>query len=155
MVPNLMRGLANSPSALNAYLQFSATLAQGVLPAKTREQISLSVGEANDCGYCVAAHSALGKMSGLNAEQIDEARKGTATDPKTNAILRFSRKIVEARGHVSNDDISALRAAGANDAEIVEVVTNVALNIFTNYFNHVAETVIDFPKVEPLAGARI
>ncbi len=152
MVPNLMRGLAHSPAALNAYLQFSGELARGVLPAKTREQISLAVGEANECGYCVAAHSTLGKMSGLNAEQITDARRGTAVDPKTNAILHFSRKTVEARGHVSNDDLSALRAAGASDAEITEVVANVALNIFTNYFNHVAETVIDFPKAEPLAA---
>ena len=37
--------------------------------------------------------------------------------------------------------------AGYSDAEITEIVSHVALNIFTNYFNHVARTEVDFPKV--------
>jgi hypothetical protein len=38
-----------------------------------------------------------------------------------------------------------VREAGYGDAEIAEVVAHVALNIFTNYFNNVAGTAIDFP----------
>src|SRR6516165_4825449 len=135
IVPNLMRGLANSAAALDACLQFSGKLADGLLSAKTREQIALTVGQENGCDYCVAAHCTLGKMAGLTPEQIRDGRMGTAIDPKTAAILKFSRELVKVRGLVSDADVDDVRRAGATDGEIAEVVANVALNIFTNYFN--------------------
>ena len=148
-----MRGLANSTAALDAYLQFSSKLAAGVLSAKTREQIALTVGQENECDYCVAAHCTLGEMAGLNAQQIRDSRQGTAGDPKTAAILKFSRKLVKVRGLVSDADVDDVRRSGATDGEIAEVVANVALNVFTNYFNHVAGTVIDFPRPDVLRAA--
>ena len=50
---------------------------------------------------------------------------------------------------IADADLQAARAAGLNDAEIIEVVQHVALNILTNYTNNVAQTVIDFPEVKP------
>jgi uncharacterized peroxidase-related enzyme len=150
LVPNMVRAMANSPAALNAYLQFSGALAGGSLSAKSREQIALAVGQANECDYCLSAHSALGKMAGLTPDQIRDSRQGTSPDGKTDALLRFSRKLVETRGQVSDGDVAAVRRAGLTDGEIAEVVAGVALNIFTNYFNHVAATDIDFPRAEAL-----
>lgn len=152
MTPNLMRAMANSPAALEAYLQFSGALGQGELPAKNREQIALAVAEANSCDYCLSAHSAIGKSVGLSKEQIRDARTGAASDPKSNAILQLTKHLIEKRGLLSNDDLAAARNAEVNDAEIAEIVANTALNIFTNYFNHVAETEIDFPAAEKLAS---
>lgn len=153
IAPNLMRTLANSPVALEAYLGFSNTLGQSSLSPKLREQLALTVGEVNQCGYCLAAHCTLGKMAGLGDEEIADSRRGNSPDRKTEALLQFARKIVTERGWVSDDDVKSVRAAGANDAEIVETVASVALNIFTNYFNHVAGTEIDFPEVEPVEVA--
>ncbi|PHS14129.1 MAG: peroxidase [Blastopirellula sp.] len=150
MTPNLMRVMANSPAVLDAYLQFSGSLGKGQLSAKTREQISLTVAQANSCDYCLSAHTALGKMVGLSTEQIRDARVGSAIDSKSNAILNLTSQLVEKRGFVSDDELATAREAGVNDAEIAEVVANTALNLFTNYFNHVAETEIDFPKAEKL-----
>jgi uncharacterized peroxidase-related enzyme len=149
MTPNLMRTMANSPAVLDAYLGFSNSLGRSSLSPKLREQIALSVGEVNRCQYCLAAHSALGKMAGLGDEEIADSRRGTSTDRKAEAILQFARKIVAERGWVSDDDVRSIRAAGVNDTEISEIVATVALNIFTNYFNHVAGTEVDFPEVEP------
>ena len=148
--PNLTRGLAHSPAALNAYLQFSGALSAGVLPATVREQIALAVAQTNSCDYCLSAHSAIGKMAGLTGDQILEARRAASEDLATGAILRFTARLVEDRGHVTDADLETLRQAGISDAQITEIVANVALNIFTNYFNHVAETEIDFPKAEVL-----
>lgn len=148
MTPNLMAAMANSPAVLEAYLQFSGSLGQGDLPAKTREQIALAVGQANSCDYCLSAHTAIGKSVGLTAEQIRDARLGVAVDSKSAALLKFTTQVVEKRGFVSDADMMAVREAGVNDAEITEVVANTALNLFTNYFNHVAETEIDFPVAE-------
>jgi uncharacterized peroxidase-related enzyme len=149
-VPNLIKTLANSPAALEAYLGFSDALSNGVIPARLREQIALTVSEANNCGYCLAAHSAVGKMVGLSDEEIQDSRQGTAADGKTEAALRFSRQLVEKLGWVNDGDVGHLREAGYGDEEIAEIVAHVARNIFTNYFNHVAETVVDFPEAPAL-----
>jgi uncharacterized peroxidase-related enzyme len=150
MTPNLMRVMANSPAVLEAYLQFSGSLGRGALTAKTREQIALAVAQANSCEYCLSAHTAIAKSIGLTTEQIRDARGGTSVDGKTNAILHLTVQLVEKRGVVSDDDLAFVRDAGATDDEIAEVVANTALNLFTNYFNHVAETEVDFPAAEQL-----
>lgn len=147
MVPNLMRTFANSPAALEGYLNFSGALGGGLLNAKLREQIALAVADANNCEYCLSAHTAIGKMVGLNENELVASRRASSEDAKTNAALMFAHQIVVKRGEVDDTDVQTVRAAGFSDGEITEIIANVALNIFTNYFNHVAQTVVDFPKV--------
>jgi len=153
LVPNLFRVLGNSPAALQGYLNFSGALAGGVLSAKIREQIALAVAEINDCSYCQSAHAYIGGKVGLSDEEIADARNVTASDPRTEAILNLTRSVVVERGELSDVEFKAARAARLTDAEIVETVANVALNILTNYVNHVAQTVVDFPEVTS-AGTR-
>lgn len=147
MTPNLMRTLAHSAAALEAYLNFGAALSKGQLDAGFREQIALTVAQANSCEYCLSAHSALGGMVGLKPEEIASSREAHAQDSKRDAGLQFAQALVVQRGQVSDQAIARLRAAGYSDGEIAEIVANVAVNIFTNYFNHVARTDVDFPKV--------
>jgi uncharacterized peroxidase-related enzyme len=148
LTPNLMNTLAASPAALEAYLGFNAALAGGALDAKLREQIALAVAQANACEYCLAAHTALGALAGLTPEDIAASRNAHAADSWRNAALQFARTVVTDRGEVSDAEIAKVRAAGFGDVEITEIVANVVLNIFTNYINHVAQTVVDFPHVE-------
>lgn len=150
-VPDLFRVFGNSPAALEGYLNFSSALASGVLNPKVREQIALAVAEINDCGYCRSAHTYIGGKVGLTDREITDARQATATDPRTAAILSLARTLVVQRGTLSDADFSTARNAGLTDAEIIETVANVALNIFSNYTNHVARTVVDFPAVRPEA----
>ncbi len=152
LVPNLVSTLAQSPAAAHAYLAFSGALAKGSLPRSLQEQISLVVGETNACDYCVAAHTLLGGKAGLTPEAVLAARSAQATDPKTQAALVFAQMIVTEHGHVSDADVAELRAHGYTDGDITEIVANTALNIFTNYFNHVAGTVVDFPAAPKLAA---
>jgi len=147
ITPNLMKTLATAPAALEAYLSFGAALGTGVLDAKFREQISLAVAQANSCEYCLSAHATIGKMVGLTAEEIAASRESHSTDPKRDAGLRFAQTVVVQRGEVSDAALASVRAAGYTDGEITEIVANVAVNIFTNYFNHVAQTEVDFPRV--------
>ena len=151
-VPNLLATLGQSTAAAQAYLAFSQALSHGVLSSVVREQIALTVGQANACNYCLAAHTALGARAGLTAEQIQLARHGQSSDPRTTGLLTLARRIVETRGLVSDGDLAAARSVGASDAELTEVVANVALNLYTNYFNHVAETTVDFPAAPALAA---
>lgn len=144
--PNLTRIMAHSPAVLEGYLGLSGALAGGVLPAKAREQLALSVGEANGCDYCVSAHSFLGKKAGLTDAAVTDARRGTG-----DALLAFARTVLDRRGQVTDADLQAARTAGHSDAEIVEAVGHVALNVLTNFLNNVAHTPIDFPKAASLA----
>lgn len=152
VVPNMMKTMAHSPAVLDAYLSFSAALSATKLSAKLREQIALTVGEVNDCGYCVAAHSFLGGKAGLSPSDVESARRATSADPKSAAILAFARELVLRRGEARDSDLRALRDAGVSDAEITEIVATVALNVFTNWFNHVTDPVIDFPAVPASAS---
>ncbi|WP_182868268.1 carboxymuconolactone decarboxylase family protein [Rhodopirellula sp. JC639] len=150
MIPNMMSTMAHAPAVLDAYLKFSGALAGGGLSAKHRELIALAVGQASGCDYCLSAHTAIGKMVGLSADEVRNARLATAADAKSDAIVKLAVQLVETRGRVSDDQVAAARQAGLTGGEIAEVVANTALNLLTNYFNHVAETEIDFPAAEPL-----
>lgn len=149
LVPNLFRVLGNSPAALEGYLNFSGALAGGSLNAKVREQIALAVAEGNLCSYCLSAHTFIGGKVGLSETDIAAARKSTAATDKTDAILKLALSILVQRGEISDTALKSARTAGVTDAEIVETVANVVVNIFTNYVNHVARTVVDFPEVKP------
>lgn len=154
IVPNLFRVVANSPAALEGYLGLSAALDKGVLDAATRERIALAVAEINGCSYCLSAHTYLGRnVSKLDDAEIAANRAGHSNDAKADAAVRFAARLVTERGHVGDEDLRALRAAGYGDAEIIEIVQHVALNTWTNYVNEVAKTVIDFPAVEALKAA--
>ncbi|GAA0584245.1 carboxymuconolactone decarboxylase family protein [Rhizomicrobium electricum] len=148
LVPNLFRLVANSPAALEGYLGLSGALGKGTLPAPTRERIALAVAEANGCDYCLSAHTYLAKnLAKLDDAEITANRSGASNDPKADAALAFAVKVVRARGHVSDADVAAVKAAGYDDAQVIEIVQHVALNTWTNYINSVAETEIDFPVV--------
>ena len=152
-VPNLFRVVANSPAALEGYLGMSGALAKGRLPAQTRERIALAVAQINACGYCLAAHSYLGShLAKLSDAEIAANRGGRSTDAKADAAVRFAARVAQQRGHVADADVAAVREAGYDDAQIVEIVQHVALNTWTNYLNEVAQTVIDFPEAQPLAA---
>jgi uncharacterized peroxidase-related enzyme len=151
-VPNLIATMASSPGVARAYLGFAQALAGGSLPQRLREQIALVVGEANACSYCVAAHTALGRRAGLREQETKEARRASSHDGKEQAALVFARKVVQDRGVVADAEVEQLRRAGYTDGEVGEIVANVALNIFTNYFNHIAATELDFPAAPDLAA---
>lgn len=147
MVPNLFSTFARAPAVLDAYLAFSDALGRGKLSARQREIISLTVGQANSCQYCLSAHSTLAKHAGMTETDVRAARAGTAADRVDAAVAALAQQIVQRRGSVSDSELAAARACGLDDPMIVEIVANVGLNILTNYTNNLAQTEIDFPVV--------
>lgn len=153
VVPNLFRLVGNSPAALEGYLGLNGALGR-TLDAMTRERIALAIAQANGCDYCLSAHTYLG----LNVARIDEAeialnRAGHSGDAKADAAIVFARKVLDARGRVSDADLSEVRLAGFTEAQVIEIIASVALNVLTNYINNVAETDIDFPVVQAAQAA--
>ena len=147
-VPNLFRLVANSPAALEGYLGLNGALGKGQLDARTRERIALAVAEQNRCDYCLSAHSYLASnLAKLDDAEIAANRAGGSNDARAAAAVRFATRIVRERGHVTDGDLEAVKAAGYDDAQVLEIVLHVALNTLTNYVNSVAATDIDFPVV--------
>ncbi len=147
MVPNLYRTTGNNPAVLKALLGFSETLGEGSFDAATREAIALAVAGENTCDYCASAHTAISKGLKVDGDEIASRLRGKSADARVQALLTLSLAIVAKRGFVEDADLAAARAAGLSDADIIEVVGNVVVNIFTNYLNHIAQTDIDFPVV--------
>jgi AhpD family alkylhydroperoxidase len=144
---NLVRVAANSLPALNALKQMRAALAHGRFNAKVRTSIALAIAQANGSDYCLSLQTALGKGFGLSETDIALARTGDAADPHVNALTTLAVDIVHKRGHIGTEAVARANAAGVSDDEIVEIIGHIALNVFTNYLNIVAETEIDFPIV--------
>lgn len=139
-IPNFLRLLARSRAATKAYLQAEAALAHGELAPHQREKIALLVAEINGSKYCRALHERTARQAGLTEGEIQLAKEVSSSNPKTLSLLHFVQAIVLQRGEVSNDDFSAIRKAGFSDSEIIEIVANIAANIFLNYFNILAQT---------------
>jgi uncharacterized peroxidase-related enzyme len=153
VVPNLFRVISNSPAALQGHLDLHGALSKGKLSAATRERIAIAVAELDGCDYCLSAHTYIGKnLLKLDDAELAANREGTSHDAKADAVVRFATAVVRKRGRVSDDDIRAVKLAGYDDAAVVEIVQNVALNIWTNYLNEVAQTEIDFPVLNTRSG---
>jgi uncharacterized peroxidase-related enzyme len=145
-LPNIYATMAHSPSTLQAMLAYGVGLKKGVLTPKEIEAIALAVGQNNNCDYCVSAHTVIGKMSGLTEQETIEARQGISSDPKMDALLELAVEVSQKRGRPLRKVVDAFKAAGYSDGALIEVIAWVAYNSFTNYFNHIAETEVDFPK---------
>jgi uncharacterized peroxidase-related enzyme len=148
-VPNTFAAIgALGPNALKAVLQVESVLAAGTLSKQDQETIKLLVSEVAGCDYCVAAHSLLGKLTGLGPEVLKQIRTGQPTgDAKRDALVRFVRNLQRTSGTVGIEEFSAIKAAGYTDQQLVDISLAIALTVFTNVFNRINDTDIDFPAV--------
>jgi AhpD family alkylhydroperoxidase len=148
-VPNLWAAMANSEHGLATY--FALTTAKSSLRAKEKEVINLVVSQVNTCDYCLAAHTALGKMNGFTDEQILEIRQGGASfDPKFDALARFVKSAVEQYGHPGPQRLENLFAAGYTPGNLVDIILAIADKVVTNYLYSVSDMQIDFPAAPAL-----
>lgn len=148
MVPMVARTMAQSGAVVAGWQALSGALAEGALGPRTGTLIALAIAQANSSPYCLAAHTAVAGALGLTPDEKLEARRGRASDLKEAAAVRLALAILDTRGGVSDDELALARAAGLSDPEVSEVSAHVALNVFTNYFNRLADTEIDFPRVD-------
>ena len=148
--PNIFLNLGNSEAALQGFMSLSDAANHTSIDQKLREKIALLVAQTNNCNYCLSAHSAIAKTLGIQDEDILKARECQAKDPKSQAILKFSKIVVDKKGHVSDQDVTTMKDAGVTDKELTEIMLLISLNMFSNYFNHVTDPKIDFPVAPTL-----
>jgi len=150
MVPNIYQGLGNSPTALEGALHTDGLLKKGQLSGAEIEAIKLAVSEAYGCNYCLAAHTLLGKKAGLTEAETLGIRRGNVEQPKIGALVKFVNAALHPQSRISDAQLAAVKAAGYNDAQLAEIVQSVAQTIYTNLFNRVHQTAIDFPAAPAL-----
>lgn len=146
MVPNVYGHLANSANVLGGYLSYDSEVKKGTLSSAQIEKISLAVSAFNGCEYCQRAHFAVGKMNKIEKDELRRNLEGESDDAKDHILISLALEILKTKGHLSSsirEEISVL-----SDEEIVEVFGVVLSTTFTNYFNHVAVTDIDFPEID-------
>ena len=148
-IPNFLRLLTKSPASAKAFVQAETALANGELTQLLREKIALLVAEINGSEYCLAYHERNAREAGVHDTEIQLARKASSDEPKIQAMFHFVQAIVLQRGEVSNEDFLAMRKAGYSESEIVEILANIVLNIFSNYFNLLAQTEVDRSLAQP------
>ena len=151
-VPNLYASFAHNETALSDYLTLQNR--KSTLKAKEREVINLAVSQVNDCAYCLAAHTALGKMNGFTDAQILELRAGHASfDNKLNALANFTRNITINRGKPSAEAKAQLLAAGYTEANVIDILVVIGDKIITNFLHGTTEVPVDFPAAPALEEA--
>jgi uncharacterized peroxidase-related enzyme len=148
-VPNTYAAIgALNPAALKAALAADAVVAAGSLSKQDQEVIKLTVSAVSGCDYCVAAHSLLGRLAGLDPETLQRLRAGQPTgDARRDALAGFVRALVGTRGTLSDQAFAEIKAAGYSDAQLVDISLAIAVITFTNAFNRLNDTDLDFPAV--------
>ncbi|MGE0387002.1 MAG: carboxymuconolactone decarboxylase family protein [Gammaproteobacteria bacterium] len=149
-VPNIHRGLGNSPAALEGLLQIEGSLRKASLTGAEIEAIKLAVSQAYDCNYCLAAHTLLGTKAGLPQAETIRIRRGGASQPRLAALVRFVSTALRPDGTLADADLAAIRQAGYTDGQIAEITLVIGQTVFTNLFNRVNQTQLDFPPAPAL-----
>ncbi|NGZ84674.1 carboxymuconolactone decarboxylase family protein [Duganella aceris] len=148
MVPNFLKIFAHSPVALRAFLGLHGVATDGTLSAATRERIALALAQQNGCEYCVSAHTAIGRKTGLSGDEMAAARAGTSEDAQAAIAVKFAQSLMENKGEISALELAEVRGAGYSESDIVEIITHVGMNFLTNILGKASRVEIDFPKVE-------
>jgi len=148
-VPNLFATYAYSNNALKSYLALNG--AKTSLKAKEKEAVNLAVSQVNNCEYCLAAHTAIGKMNGFNDDQIIELRQGRASfDEKLDALAQLAKNITENRGEASSDVLENFFNAGFTKENLIDTIVLVGDKTISNYINNTTKVAVDFPAAPSL-----
>ncbi|MGE0175040.1 MAG: carboxymuconolactone decarboxylase family protein [Oligoflexales bacterium] len=143
-IPNLMGLFATNPEALKSYLALTETFASSGLSNVEQQVVAISVSRENNCEYCVAAHSAIGSMGGIERKLIDQLRSGERlTDPKLEALRVFTQKVTATRAVIDEESVQNFKAAGYSDEHVMAVLIGVAMKTLSNYANHIGKTPLD------------
>jgi AhpD family alkylhydroperoxidase len=149
MVPNLYATFAYSEHALGSYLALQN--ARSSITGKAREVVNLAVSEVNQCEYCLAAHTMIGKKVGFTDAQVLEIRGGRASfDPKLDALARLVHDMAVKKGHPDEALVDAFLAAGWTKGNLVDVIVAIGDKIITNYLHGATHVPVDFPAAPAL-----
>ena len=72
-INNFWKALAHDPATLHrTWHSVKAIMAPGALDALTKELVYLAVSASNQCGYCIASHTAAARKAGMSDAMFAE-----------------------------------------------------------------------------------
>lgn len=146
MEPNLFGVMANSPTILKSYIGNSLIFDKSGLSKPEQQLVLLTASVKNQCKYCVPSHSSMAFIRGLNGKFIEAVRANQPIeDDKMQALRLFTEQVMEATGHVSEDQLQAFLKAGFTKEHVLDVVAGLALVTMSNYTNLIADVPLDEP----------
>lgn len=160
MIPNVAKVVAESPLAVNTVARLAGSIdKESTFSPLELQVVYLSVSRERKCSYCVAAHSAMCQMNGLDVETIESLSVGgSVADKRLQVLSAFAGKLAAKEGNVTEEEIGVFLQAGYSRAQIFEILVAMALKTITNFSNHLVETPIDeafLPWVRPAKGALV
>jgi len=143
-VPNLFRTLSISPAVAEVYLMANAAMEGARIPPREAQAVNLAISRENGCRYCMAAHTAMGKMVGIEESELELIKSGCLPeDPALAAATGAARLIMSKRGWLTGEELADLEQGGIDRAKIYEIIALIGIETIANYVNHVAKTEID------------
>ena len=143
-VPNLMATMAEAPVMVESYQAMMGLFDKSALSETERQIVLMTNNRLNGCTYCMAAHTAISKMAGIDAGVIEALRSGSPIDdPKLEALRRFSVIINESRGWATEEQVEEFLAAGYTKQTVLEVIVGTSLKVLSNYSTHIVEPELD------------
>ena len=152
-VPNYLRILANSPVALNAFLGLNVLASEGSLSLQTRERVALALAQKNSCDYSLAAHTTAGRGAGLTGDEMAANREGMSEDARAAVAVRLALSLLENKGEINNAELVQARVAGYTDADIVEIIGHVGMNLLAIILAKASQVGLDSPSAAPRQGS--
>ncbi|MCI5082883.1 MAG: carboxymuconolactone decarboxylase family protein [Saprospiraceae bacterium] len=152
-VPNLYATIGYSSDTLENFLGFSAKAGKGSFSGKEIEAIKLAVSQVNECQYCLAAHTALGKMQGFTEAETQALRATTIEDERLRAITSLAQNIATNRGHAEAEAVEQFFAQGFDEKALIDLIATITAITFTNYVHGSTKVPVDFPAAKPLEAA--
>jgi AhpD family alkylhydroperoxidase len=146
MIPNLAAVMAESPTLVRGFFALRDIYAQGTLTGAEIQVLSIANAVENDCGWCVAFHSAMALKEGVAPASVTALRAGDApAEPRDAALAGLTRSLIRNRGKAGSRELDAFYAAGYTPAQALEVVLGIAFSTMANFAGHFANVPLDEP----------
>lgn len=143
-IPNLYGIMAEAPAALKSYNELNTYFESTSFTNTEKQLILLTVSYVNGCNYCMAVHTTVSQMLGLDQSVVEAVRKGEPiTEPKLEALRKFVQTVVEKRGWLEESEVDSFLSAGYSHAKLLEAVVGIAQKTLSNYINHIVKTPLD------------
>lgn len=149
-IPNLYAYEAHSPRAFVTNLPFAQAVETAHFTAREAQAVYLAASEANECTYCLAAHTALAKRAGFTEEETLGLRVGASADARLAVLTRLTRRFVDTKGRPEPALLDAFFEAGYTQAHLVDLVGLISVKTFTTYLHNATGIAVDFPAARAL-----
>lgn len=144
LITNLQRLMAGAPSLLAAYRQLWALFDKTSLSPIERQVVYQTANVENRCIYCVPWHTKVSQLVGMAEDDIKALReRRPLTDPRLEALRRFTQVIVQQKGHAEAADLEAFFAHGWSPQQALEVILGVTIKTLSNYTNALVDAPLD------------